>query len=515
MKKYAGLSGNNYALDQKLGEGGEGIVYAIKGDNSKVAKIYKPSHFKNASERETMNRKLRVMLKLGISPVVDGKLRLAWPQDILYESGEMVGFIMPCVDPKYKIFDMYRGDRPNCKRERAYPDYTWKHSVQFAYLLAWVVDYVHRYNIIIGDMNQQNIVVDTVNSTVILIDCDSFDITDPDTKEHFPCTVGFQEMLAPELQNCVKLKNATFSKESDNFSLAIHIFRLLMENADPFGGIVTSGLGGSVSIGQVPANHAIINGECPYVRSVGKKIPDGLPGLEILPPEIQQLFHKTFYYDAITVFQRINNRARAEEWRDALFPLTRPEPNPAVKLCGNNTHGGPHIYPSHNSNCPWCECERYRASLLQVPGKSVISKVNAAKAYGPGNIRPRRTPYLFYTVMILFGISSGFVFMNPVNLVFYQLFEESLDGITCALILSAVGIIFGIVSAHYFQNKYVYADNAIPWLFLSLVVLIAPPIIVLIIGMILLVILAIIAGIVSIIGTILLIFFIIACASGS
>mgnify|MGYP005907498805 FL=1 len=161
-------------------------------------------------------------------------------------------------------------------------------------------------------------------------------------------------MLAPELQTVRNLANGTFTKETDNFSLAIHIFRLLMRNEDPFGGVITM----SRSLSTVSANAPIINGECPYVRTVsGKEIPGRSPTLDMLPVNIQELFKKTFDYDASTALRRIKNRATATEWCNALVVLATAEPNPNLQTCTLNPH---HVYPKYSSYCPWCRCENYQ-----------------------------------------------------------------------------------------------------------------------------------------------------------
>ena len=347
LLSYRGLSGHIYNLNNDLGNGGEGIVYDILNDSRQVAKIYKSSHFKSKNERDTTERKLKAMLAMNLSGYVDNKLLFTWPQDILYDNGMMVGFIMPKINSSLKIYSIYR---MGSDVKKIYPKFTWKYSVQFAYNLAWVVQYLHRNGIVVGDFNQNNICVDTKSSAVILIDCDSFDITDPNTGEHFPCTVGFSEVLAPELQTIGNLRYGNFTKESDNFSLAIHIFRLLMKNADPFGGIIASGL----STSSIRQNQAIVNGECQYVRNVGKIIPEWSPELNAMPPEVQSLFDKTFNYTATTAIQRRGRRATAKEWCDALFPYAKGGFNKKLKKC---THNKLHVYSSHNRKCPWCVCE--------------------------------------------------------------------------------------------------------------------------------------------------------------
>ena len=348
MPVYSGMYGTCYTTGKTLGSGGEGTIYLLTGHGNLVAKIYNPEKFHNGQERKQMERKLKTMISMNISTMSDGITRLAWPQDILYENGKMAGFIMPKIDSRYKIYDLYRGGK-NTVRDKIYPGYNWKYAVQFAWHLAWTTEYLHSRGIVIGDFNQTNIAIDTRHNTVILIDCDSFDIRDPVTGEHFPCRVGLQEMLAPELQTAGDLLKAEFTKESDNFSLAIHIFRLIMNNADPFGGRITS----RASVSSIPMNRAICNGECVYVRKVpGKEIPKWAPKPSMLPPDVLELFKKTFNYTARTAVRNIGNRATAGEWRRTLEPYGAPEPNPKLKKCPKNPA---HIYPAHNKKCPWCK----------------------------------------------------------------------------------------------------------------------------------------------------------------
>lgn len=550
MAVYKSSSGKVYTLGAQLGTGGEGIVSEIQGENSKVAKIYKADRFKTDQDRFTMERKLKAMLDMNISVYVDGKLRLAWPLDILYENGSMVGFVMPKINSKYKIFDVQRVEMA----EKIYPNYTWKYAVQFAYNLSVAVKYVHDKNIVIGDFNQNNISIDTSTGAVILIDCDSFDIRDPKSGEHFPCKVGLPEMLAPELQTVRNLANGTFAKETDNFSLAIHIFRLLMRNEDPFGGVITM----SRSLSTVSANAPIINGECPYVRTVsGKEIPGRSPTLDMLPVNIQELFKKTFDYDASTALRRIKNRATATEWCNALVVLATAEPNPNLQTCTLNPH---HVYPKYSSYCPWCRCENYQPPKPQpsvpqgrqrraVQSTSTInSTVNSQVTYTPpnsgtvnilsgitgvsgrtgatgmttnqqagsgGNSKPRRTSTLFYLVLIAFGLAGGFVFGQPVCEVADLGFHMDIPLNACIAVLSIGGVIGSALIAYYFKDRYIYADNAIPWLFMGLVTLLVPLVVALAMALVMFIV-AVILGILTVFVSIIIgIIVIVMIGSGS
>lgn len=365
MAIYYGQYGTKYVTVKQLGAGGEGTVYTVEGYKEIVAKIYKTTKFKDSNERAVMERKLKAMIAMKLPYVVDGVARVAWPQDILYENGMMVGFTMPKIHTKYKIYDIYRGGQ---QRDKIYPDYNWKYSVQYAFHLAWLVNYLHSYNIIIGDFNQNNIAVNVEAGTIVIIDCDSFDIVDPVTKEHFPCTVGLPEMLAPELQTVGDLRKANFTKSTDYFSLAIHIFRLLMDNADPFGAVIKT----AESVSSIPENRAICNGECVYVRDVpGRARPEWAVDPKMLPQEILYLFKKTFDYTALTAMKKIPERTSAYEWCVALLPYAKPEPNPKLKRCPKNRR---HVYPAHNSECPWCAKHKQTPRPKPIPGPSPTPK---------------------------------------------------------------------------------------------------------------------------------------------
>ncbi len=342
MDDYRGKNGKIYKLGKKLGAGGEGTVYMLENSSGHVAKIFHES----TKDADFMRRKIETMISMPIRPVIDNILRVAWPEDLLYKGSEFVGYVMPYVSAPYEIFYVYRDDS---EREKIFPKYTWKYSIQYAYNLSWVVWYLHMNGIVVGDMNMKNVRI-SENGQVVLIDCDSFDIVNPKTREHFPCTVGLPEMLAPELQSVGSLSNGRFTKESDNFSLAIHIFRLLMKNADPFGAKLISKKKSSKS--EVNANAAIINGECVYVRNVpGKAAPDWVPPFDMLPEEIRNAFRKTFNYTALTALKKAKERTTAEEWNRVLLGLAQKEPNRNLTVCSKNKK---HIYPVHNTKCPWC-----------------------------------------------------------------------------------------------------------------------------------------------------------------
>ena len=72
MYTYYGRMGTRYTTVHELGSGGEGTVYTLSGYNGIVAKIYKPERFKTSADRDTMERKLKAMISMNVSYLVDG-----------------------------------------------------------------------------------------------------------------------------------------------------------------------------------------------------------------------------------------------------------------------------------------------------------------------------------------------------------------------------------------------------------------------------------------------------------
>lgn len=495
-----GGKGGAYVLGQRLrgGSGGEGTVYAIEGDDHRVAKIFHDNTFSNGRhDREYMRRKLCSMLAFPVSPYSGGRLLVAWPEDILYNGGKMVGYVMPRASARYKFHDVCRNSRV-----KIFPNFTWGDAVKIAYNLAEIVAAVHQAGIVIGDMNTNNIMIGD-DGSVTLIDTDSFDIRDRNSGEHFRCEVGVSEILAPELQTASNLANTKicFTKESDNFSLAIHLFMLLMNDCHPFNCPSISGAVASTS--QISQQDEICNGNCAYVRGgTGRKVNPNAPEFSMLPPDIQRLFVRTFHYTALTAIKNIPNRATAEEWSEALRRLNAS----GLIVCPVNAG---HLYPAHNSFCPWCHMQ---STSLYISPKTADSSGLKAPKRSPGkpgstariSAGPaRRSPVPFYIAMSVMGLVSGPVFGKYL----YNYLENMAASIA---ILATIGLVIGLLAAHHYERKYIQSDNACPWLLLGAVPFLGAPLAVCIVGIII----AIVIGILYIIACILIVAFVIALFSG-
>ena len=385
-------SGYQFKLVKELAKGGEGTVYTT--DNpSLVAKIY---HKPNA----TVEQKLLCMLRHPLDPKADGiHLLIAWPQAVLYENDVFVGYTMPLVNDTYPIYIVARNNpQHNQDCHKVFPKYDWRYSLMVAYHLAWAVNYIHEHDYIVGDMNSNNIVIHG-DGTVTILDVDSFDITDPDTGTRYPCNVGISEFLAPELQGR-DLRRASFTKQSDDFALAIHIFILLMNNCHPFTlrplrpdeinfENVSAVCSPKQSVVQDQKMVNIVNGYCPFIKQIpGFGIPSFAPYITMLPDEIQNAFRKTFGYDAQTALSSISKRTSANLWRVLLYNLFQRAKGdtPDLIRCQVDPE---HFYLVSKGPCELCAAKRRHDYLLINPSSQFSNHASATNSINNTKIQNR------------------------------------------------------------------------------------------------------------------------------
>jgi hypothetical protein len=332
---YYGTNGATYKIAAELNNGGEGKVCYISSNPDLVCKVYKPTKLNSE-----LRRKINFMLELH-SEFTDKNLSsLAWPIDLARnEKGDFIGFVMKKVT----------GD--SIRKCYTVNDFsvTYRQRIWIAINLCALVDSVHTsIKQVIGDFNPDNILVDKNTGVVSLVDTDSFHLK---TKNGivFRCGVLQGQYLAPELQG-VDLKTTyseTYTPETDRFSLAIHIFCLLMNGTHPFASrkapISTSVGKNSVAF---PAIESLIkDGQSPHFSRKRDDLlpPIYCPDISILPVNLQRLFRRAFdegYSDPSV-------RPSAIEWYNELKAIERP-----IACCPKDSS---HFYDFHVKKCPWCE----------------------------------------------------------------------------------------------------------------------------------------------------------------
>jgi len=500
MTTYYGMSGARYNLDKCIGKGGEGEIYEVTGNCNYVAKLYNEKKFTpnatNLFPREELCEKVKTMVKQKVDPYVNGVLTIAWPQDALFDyNKKFVGYIMHKTKSHHHLFDASR------KRERGelFPKYTWKTAITLAYNLALVTKRLHDAEVIIGDFNANNVMINE-EGYITLIDTDSFTIRNSETGRIFKCTVGVPDVLAPELQGKnLALKESIFSKESDRFALAIHIFILLANNCHPFG-YIDATRKVSASHGNLIVNN-IVHGVCPYVEKNVRLSPEA-PNMNIFPEDIFGLFQKAFLYNKkdATNIETLKRRPSAEEWQKSLGKLLVAE----MKTCRCNSG---HVYPKHLRKCPWCEIENRVNNVTALTIKTVTSTNSNSNTKQivqcqSNNILPQQglTPLMIASILVgmLFGVLLGPYAGEILN----SELQIGFDNATSMLVFGMVGGVSGVPVALIFRKQYCALSAIFPGIMLSLLSPISFLVIVAVVVLAIYIVYMIIAGIMVILAVV-------------
>ncbi len=356
-----GSSGQRYQTEAKaFSSGGEGDIFGIIGVRDKVIKIY---HSERTNSE--LEEKLNTMVKRPPSSTVLSYV--AWPLDTVYDDrGEFCGFVMPKLNITADLNEVY-----------TYPPRTnisYKQKLILAQNICVVISEVHRAGFIFGDFNPNNIGINTNTGAVAFLDTDSYHITNGG--KTYRCKVCKDGYVAPELiRKCEPYKNdayasaplPTFTRETDNFALAIHIFKLLMNGFSPFNGIKETESASTASPGV--GNQAIKHDA--YCFKPGNKHQSAaVPPLDVLPADIADLFTRAFIYGR----DDPKERPSASEWYKALGNYES-----SLVQCPRDEA---HLYKWGLSTCPWCEAdERYKvATAPQLKPRSFTAPVQPKPA---------------------------------------------------------------------------------------------------------------------------------------
>lgn len=364
------LTGKTVGLaDRALNSGGEGAIYEILGYPRKVVKKY--HHEADAKKRE---EKIREMVKISESfsfRSANLAQDVAWPLSPLYDANRnFVGFGMNKISVSTELDDLY-----------VYPakqnlNVSIRDRVDCLISLADVVDRLHKVGLVFGDGNPDNLKIRD-DYSVCFMDVDSFHFQSGG--KTFKCEVCAPGYVAPELIKACKgttyanCPGQTFTEETDNFSLAIHCFRMLMNGCHPY--ICQRQL---KRAGSAPApkstDKRIECGETPFFMSIPNyTTPSYAPDINSLPPYIRDLFKRAF----VDGHSNPKTRPTPGEWKAALCRFKN-----ELTRC---RHNFAHYYWSANACCPYCDADRRYANKMNT---SMASTAPAA----PNNSNYRTTP---------------------------------------------------------------------------------------------------------------------------
>jgi DNA-binding helix-hairpin-helix protein with protein kinase domain len=220
MKELRDSFRASIALGPQLQSGGEGSVHPVVGRPSLVAKVF------HRMPPDRTLQKLVEMVRLRNSEL---ESVAAWPIDVLRDSSGVIrGFLMPRVDGNIVDSVMH----PGMQRVH-YPAVTYGFLVQVAVNVMEAAAVLHRAGIVIGDINERNIIV-LPDATARFIDTDSFQISMAGGIGL--CTVGTSTYTPVEMQG-KDFAATPRTTNHDLFGLAVLLFHLLMLGRHPFAGV--------------------------------------------------------------------------------------------------------------------------------------------------------------------------------------------------------------------------------------------------------------------------------------
>lgn len=322
---FYAADGSSIRVGHELGRGGEGVVYELANRLDQVAKIYLAPI---DSQKEA---KLQAMVSQCTAELTG---LAAWPSDlVLDQKRRIAGLIMKRVTGFRPVHELYTPK----SRLQEFPKANWAFLVHAATNVARAFAAMHSHQIVIGDVNHGNVLVDD-HAMCVLIDCDSFQVSSNGNR--FLCEVGVSAYTPPELQG-KDFATIVRTENHDNFGLALLIFHLLLMGRHPFAGRF-------LGSGEMPVERAI--SEYRFAFSANRKAlqmesPPNSLALSDLPQGMASMFEQAFS----SAGTQDSGRPQALRWIEALETLARD----LIKCARNSSH----MYYKQLTKCPWCRLE--------------------------------------------------------------------------------------------------------------------------------------------------------------
>ena len=317
----ASTTGRKYKIQGKIGQGAQGVVYSIAGEEL-VVKLYYPTG-SQAIEADILER-IKCIKNIKVPR------NFVAITDIIEQP--YIGYVMEKVEG-YKPLNSYL--IPD--RNKSFPE--WYNSglglyerLFIGYIIAKAFVSLEKQNLSYCDISGNNILVRVVKgASVKMIDVDN--IYTPGRGA--AAILGTPRYIAPEVVSGLRSPDVL----SDNYSLAVILFELLRVG-HPY-------ISDDILDGTPEDEEQALNGNADYVTEENST--NMLPADVVFTDKLSKLFERCF------VDGKVNrlNRPSASEFQNALLDAT----NKIIK-CPNC---GAWHYPRKKNGawqgCPWCDTE--------------------------------------------------------------------------------------------------------------------------------------------------------------
>lgn len=214
-------------LDQPLGQGGEGNVYEVISPQAYlgyVAKIY------HKGERNPV-REAKIQYLIENRPPLKDSRSVIWPEEMLYENGEFVGFLMLKAQSAFDLTALCAINLPaklgvdwRRKFSRS-TKYGLHNRLQVCFNIAKAIEQIHKTNkYVLIDSKPENIKVDLFGN-ISIIDIDSVEIIN-ENQVVFPAEKASPE-YSPAERKTFNVKYDFIHQSWDRFSMGVVFYKVL------------------------------------------------------------------------------------------------------------------------------------------------------------------------------------------------------------------------------------------------------------------------------------------------
>lgn len=245
--------GSRY-LGPMLKDGGEGAIYPLVDDPSKLVKLYHSDICGRSERVQRLKEKINRMI--GIDQLRDHR-RFAWPQiEVQNKNNQWVGFAMR----RCEGYDLHSFGLPRLFLER-FHGWNRRDLAVLALNIVHGTSFLHNSGVMIGDINPGNFMVHPSEPKVFFIDCDSYQVNH--NGRIYPCEGKMDLFTAPEFQD-VDLLHTPRSVEQELFGIAVILFHVLMLGMHPYSRVM----------GEDPVRN-LRSGACALGKGSGCQLPKG------------------------------------------------------------------------------------------------------------------------------------------------------------------------------------------------------------------------------------------------
>ena len=285
-----------------IGAGGEGAVYEDRNDPHMVIKVLHQQH-------ATPERSAKLQAMCNNPP--QNAQELSWP-DVVETDASGLRYRMPKASGRAGT--AYRFISANERRQLPPRQQEYEYRTKIGVKIAEAFRWLHAIHVRIGDVNPSNILVSD-DGSVMLIDCDSFQIPGPPGRQPYPCVVGSPEYTAPEIDD---FRRQFRSQDSDNFALAVLLYQLLSNGSHPYQGIDASADDAVSNIRERIKEHRFAHQPR---EGLWRPTPGQVRSWRAMPEPVRNAFRQAFSPDASHI-----GRPTADAWASILEQNPSPTP---------------------------------------------------------------------------------------------------------------------------------------------------------------------------------------------